>query len=201
MVSEMTEGTSLANEFNITGKLVKIIFKKYNQVKYLKLVNEKQAYWIKVDKSIREDIAEIVSLDTEVTIKGTKKPKKKTGEIEYKAEYVKLVANSNSNPSSSIIVPETSSLPKEENKVKAKAKAKILVCKKSSCWKKGGKEICQVLENIYSDRSIEVKTTGCLKQCKQGPNIIMLPDKARYSRVKPKQIPTLVEKHLLTKSH
>lgn len=195
MISAITERKSLANEFNITGKLVKIIFKKYNQVKYLKLVTEKQAYWIKVAKSIREDIAEIVSLDAEVTIKGTKKQKKKTGQIEYKADYVELVASSNSNSSRHIIVPETSPVSNQENKVKAKAK--ILVCKKSSCWKKGGKEICQVLENIYSDRQIEVKTTGCLKQCKKGPNVVMLPDKARYSRVRPQQIPILVEKHLL----
>lgn len=190
----MTERKSLANEFNITGKLVKIIFKKYNQVKYLKLVTEKQAYWIKVAKIIREDIAEIVSLDAEVTIKGTRKQNKKTGQIEYKADYVELVTNRNKSKSQ-IVAPEFPTISNQETKVKNKAK--VLVCKKSSCWKKGGKEICQVLDNIYSDRQIEVKTTGCLKQCKKGPNVVMLPDKARYSRVRPQQIPILVEKHLL----
>ncbi|MDJ0692289.1 MAG: (2Fe-2S) ferredoxin domain-containing protein [Xenococcaceae cyanobacterium MO_188.B32] len=190
----MTKSKSLATDFNFKGKLVTAVFKKYDRVKYLKLATEQQVYWIKVAKSIREDIAPIVSPEAELIVRGTKKQKLKTGKVEYKADYIELVASSN-HSNGQIIVPEVSNLSSPENKVKAKAK--VLVCKKSSCWKKGGREVCQVLENICHDRSIEVKTTGCLKQCKKGPNLVMLPDKTRYSRVKPQQIPSLVEKHLL----
>ena len=190
----MTKSKYLATDFNFKGKLVTAVFKKYNQVKYLKLATEQQAYWIKVAKSIREDIVPIVSLEAELIVKGTKKLKFKTGKIGYEADYIKLVTNSN-NSNSQVTVPEFSPVSLQENQ--GKAKAKVLVCKKSSCWKKGGKEICQMLEDFCRDRSIQVKTTGCLKQCKKGPNLVMLPDKARYSRVKPQQIPILVEKHLL----
>ena len=193
----MTKSKSLVTDFNLTGKLVKTVIKKYNQVKYFKLATEQREYWIKVAKSIREDIAQIVSPEAELIVSGTKKQKLKTGKVKYEADYVELVASSN-HSNSQIIVSDVSPVSSQENK--AKAKAKVLVCKKSSCWKRGGKEVCQVLEDICRDRQIQVKTTGCLKQCKKGPNVIMLPDKARYSKVKPQQIPTLVEKHLLVHS-
>ena len=187
----MTKSKYLVTEFKFTGKLVNLIIKKDNQVKYLKMATEKQEYWIKVAKSIREDIAQIVSLEADVIVKGAKKQKIKTGKVKYEADYLELVASSNNN--SQFVVFDVPNLSFPENKVKVKAK--VLVCQKSSCWKKGGKEVCQVLEDICRDRQIQVKTTGCLKQCKKGPNVMMLPDKTRYSKVKPQQIPALVEKH------
>jgi (2Fe-2S) ferredoxin len=48
-----------------------------------------------------------------------------------------------------------------------------------------------------SDRDltqVTIKGTGCMKQCKAGPNIVM-PDKTRYSRIRPQDIPNLVDKH------
>ena len=193
----MTKSKSLATDFNLKGKLVTVVFKKYNQVKYLKVATEQQAYWIKVAKSIREDIASIVSPEAELIVRGTKKLKFKTGTVKYEADYVELVTSSKNDTSQVTISDSANVSSQEKTENKEKAKAKVLVCQKSSCWKKGGKEVCQVLENICRDRSIQVKTTGCLKQCKKGPNLVMLPDKARYSRVKPQQIPALVEKHLL----
>ena len=189
---KMTKSKSFITEFNVTGRLVALIIKKDNQVKYLKLATQDRQYWIKVAKNIREDIAQIVSLEADLIVRGTKKQKRKTGKVEYKADYVELVAHNNSDQK--IVVSEVLPLSSQNNK--AKAQAKVLVCKKSNCWKKGGKEVCQVLEEIYGECQIQVKTTGCLKQCKKGPNVVILPDKARYSRVKPQQIPTLVEKHL-----
>ena len=180
---------SLVADFSFTGKLVQIVLKKGDRVKYLKLATEEREYWIKVAKNIREDIARIVSPEAELIVSGIKKQKFKTGKVKYEADYIELVAKNNHNYGQ-IIAPHLSS---PENQ--RKAKAKVLVCQKSSCWKKGGKEVCQVLENLCRDRQIQVKTTGCLKQCKKGPNVIILPDKSRYSQVRPQQIPTLVEKH------
>jgi NADH:ubiquinone oxidoreductase subunit E len=87
--------------------------------------------------------------------------------------------------------------------LKIKPKAKVLVCQKSNCWQRGGKEVCQQLNKICSaynfDGSIDIKTTGCLGKCGQAPNIVMLPDKTRHSKIKPKQIPALIEKHLISR--
>ena len=82
---------------------------------------------------------------------------------------------------------------------KTKTKTKILVCQKSDCQKRGGAAVCKALENALNARGLEDKVTiqgtGCLKQCKAGPNIVLMPDKTRYSRIKPAEIPAIVDKH------
>ena len=85
--------------------------------------------------------------------------------------------------------------------LEAKSKAKVLFCQKSTCWKKGGKAACKALKAELKNRGlaerVEIKTTGCLKKCGKAPNVVMMPDKARYSKVKPKQVTKLIDKHLV----
>lgn len=75
----------------------------------------------------------------------------------------------------------------------------ILVCQKSDCCKLGAREVSRALEEGLRDRGLEgqvaIKGTGCMKQCKAGPNIVM-PDKTSYRRVDPREIPDLIDKHL-----
>ncbi|MBE9142063.1 (2Fe-2S) ferredoxin domain-containing protein [Planktothrix mougeotii LEGE 06226] len=77
--------------------------------------------------------------------------------------------------------------------------AKILICQKSDCRKRGGDEICTLLQQELAQRGLEdqviIQKTGCLKKCKAGPNLVMLPDKTRYSKVEPEEIPALIEQH------
>ncbi|MCV3212277.1 (2Fe-2S) ferredoxin domain-containing protein [Plectonema radiosum NIES-515] len=88
-----------------------------------------------------------------------------------------------------------------ENKGKS-GKATILVCQKSDCMKRGGTGVCRALESALSDRSLSnevtIKGTGCMKNCKAGPNLVM-PDKTRYSRIQEKQVPALLDKHFADK--
>lgn len=80
-----------------------------------------------------------------------------------------------------------------------KGKASILVCQKSSCMKRGGKEACQAMQTALKIRGLSeqvtIKGTGCLKDCKAGPNIVMMPDKKRYTKVQAAQVPALIDKH------
>ncbi|HEY9642868.1 MAG TPA: (2Fe-2S) ferredoxin domain-containing protein, partial [Coleofasciculaceae cyanobacterium] len=41
---------------------------------------------------------------------------------------------------------------------------------------------------------VTVKATGCMKRCKEGANLVM-PDKSRHSRVRPREVAALVERH------
>jgi (2Fe-2S) ferredoxin len=78
--------------------------------------------------------------------------------------------------------------------------AKILICQKSDCRKRGGDTVCKVLQQELAQRGLEeqvtIEKTGCLKKCKSGPNLVILPDKTRYSKVEPEAIPVLIEQHL-----
>ncbi len=80
-----------------------------------------------------------------------------------------------------------------------KNNASILVCQKSGCMKRGGKEACQAMQTALKIRGlseqVSIKGTGCLKDCKAGPTIVMMPDKKRYTKVQAAQIPALIDKH------
>jgi (2Fe-2S) ferredoxin len=76
-------------------------------------------------------------------------------------------------------------------------KGKVLVCQKSDCYRRGAGAVMQALNShlaAYSG-SICVQGVGCMKDCKRGPHVVFMPDKARYSGVSPQGIPDLLERH------
>ena len=191
----MAKADKTVTPFNFQGKLTKISFKK-KKVKYIKLATNDGKYWIKIPKKLRTKIASL-SKGSQLEVAGKSKQHSKTGKTKYKAETVVLTPQTTE--STPIKTKTVSLLPVFDSKTKSKAK--VLICQKSNCWKKGGKQVCEEIESILSDRglskAIPIKKTGCLKQCKKAPALVMMPDKARYSKVKPKQISSLVEKHLI----
>ncbi|MEM6614221.1 MAG: (2Fe-2S) ferredoxin domain-containing protein [Cyanobacteria bacterium P01_C01_bin.72] len=192
----MTKASKIVTSFNFRGELDKIAYEK-KKIKYIKLVTEQDAQWIKIPKKLRPKVANL-SPGCRLEVEGSTKQNLKTGKVKHKAQMVVVLAQD------SVATPEirvkTASLLPIFNK-KTKPKAKVLICQKSNCWKKGGKEVCSKIESILSDlglsKEIPIKKTGCLKQCKKAPALVMLPDKARYNKVKPKQVEKMVAKHLI----
>lgn len=191
----MTKANNLVSSFSWKGKLIKIKYQK-GKLKFIKLATNQDQYWIKIPKKLQQQISSL-SQGCNLEIKGRLKKNSQTGKTKYKAQAIMLVSQKPLKKSK-----ETKTaglLPIFNNKLKPKAK--VLICQKSNCWKKGGKKICQELEGILGDRGLigemPIKKTGCLKQCKKAPALVMMPDKARYSKVKPKQMSGLVEKHLI----
>ena len=182
----------LVSEFTIVGKLEDFISKSDNCIKYLQLTTEQEEYSIKVAKEIRRSLAKHLEPGCWLKVTGMRKYELHKGQVKYRAYRVELLAEKLSpNFASDTAAPSQA----------AKPKAKVLFCHKSTCWNKGGKAACQLLKNELENRGIadqvEIKTVGCLKQCKKAPNMVIMPDKVRYHNVKPKQIPSFIEKHLL----
>jgi (2Fe-2S) ferredoxin len=75
----------------------------------------------------------------------------------------------------------------------------IKVCGKPDCMKQGGKAMCKMLDKALSsgdwDPSIQVQLTGCMGRCSQGPNLVVMPDKKRYSNVTAQDIPKVLSQH------
>ena len=190
----MTKADKIVTPFSFQGKLTKISVKK-KKIKYIKLATNDGKYWIKIPKKLRTEIASL-SEGSQLEVAGQSKQNTKKGKVRYKAKTVVLTPQSILTP---IKTKTVSLLPVFDSKTKSKAK--VLICQKSNCWKKGGKQVCEEIESVLSDRGlskeIPIKKTGCLKQCKKAPALVMMPDKARYSKVKPKQVTNLVEKHLI----
>ncbi len=178
----MSKTKNLVSEFTAVGQLLDFIIKDGYKIKYLRLVISEREYWIKVPKELRKNLDPAIQPGSWLEVSGTSKRKSKTGILKLEAEEIHLL-NSAPKQTTKQVIPKT----------------KVLVCQKSNCWKKGGKAVCQVLEKQLSERGlanqVKIKRTGCLKQCKKGPNLVMMPDKARYTNVIPQQIPGLIEKH------
>ncbi|NET57783.1 MAG: (2Fe-2S) ferredoxin domain-containing protein [Symploca sp. SIO2E6] len=143
---------------------------------------------IKLLKKLRGSVVEVLEPGDWVQISGKQKYKRKTGKLKLKAQQLQSIApvqQQKSAASPAVAAPKT--------------KACVLVCQKSSCRKRGSSKVRESIVGYIRDRGWEnqvaLKGTGCMKQCKKGPCVVFMPDKSRYVKVEPKQVPTLMEKH------
>lgn len=179
------------SEFNLRGKLLGFVLKDGYKIKYLKMNFSEREYWVKLPKELRKEINQDIPIGSDLTIIGYSQKCHKTGIIKLTATEITLVKKEQDLRDSSInnIV---------EKNTSKKATTRILVCGKSTCRKQGSDSICQMLENQiknhHLENEIEIKVTGCLKQCKKAPNLVILPDKISYNRVTSAQIPDLLAK-------
>ena len=179
--------TATISQFRLVGQLESFVIKKGDKVKYLRMKVEEKEYWLKIRKKLRPEIDPTMMTGTWLEITGNREFKKKKGFFELEASQIKLLPNPDIPCAVVVSEPESSSV------------GKILVCQKSSCWKRGGQSFYQRLEQELEEQGlsdrIKIKLTGCLKQCKTGPNVVIMPDKARYSQVKPREVEELLTKH------
>jgi (2Fe-2S) ferredoxin len=77
--------------------------------------------------------------------------------------------------------------------------AKILVCHKSGCQKRGGRKLVAALEKVLQEYQlqdqVEICYTGCQKRCSRAPNLTVMPGKHRYDNLGPKDLTALVQEH------
>jgi (2Fe-2S) ferredoxin len=174
--------------FSLEGEFLKFEFEDGYKRKYLRVKTVEGEYCVKLAKYLRTSLGLELQPGDVVRIFGERKFDYKKGSLKLKAERVIAIARQ-----------QPSVTPATPIKQPLEAKASILVCQKSDCVKRGARGVCQALQASLSDRGleneVEIKATGCLKQCKAGPNIVMMPDKAKYSRVRAEQATELIDKH------
>lgn len=174
----------LVSEFTLVGRLEDFVVSSKGRVKSLYLSTPEAEYAIEVAKEQTNILSQYLKPGCYLKVTGMRKNKLHQGEISYKAYSVELLWEQTS---SSNTVIKTS-----------KSKAQILVCQGSSCCKKGGRATYELLKAELQAKGIidkvAIKLTGCLKQCKQAPNIVM-PNRNRYSQVKPQQISELIAEY------
>ncbi len=80
-------------------------------------------------------------------------------------------------------------------------RANLLVCAGTGCVSAGSFEIKEALEEELKKRALEkeigVVLTGCNGLCSGGPVVTVYPDEIFYQKLKPEDIPHLVEEHFL----
>ncbi|MEH2116552.1 (2Fe-2S) ferredoxin domain-containing protein [Nostoc sp.] len=190
-------GVSQISEFCLEGRFINFVIKDGYKLKGLLLSTHEGECYVKLAKHLRAAFDLRLPAGTWLQVVGYKEYDLKKDKVTLKAERV-MAANSGMATVQTIAAPQEP--PSIDNvKVKpAKTKATILVCQKSDCMKRGGNGVCQALEAALSDRGLEdqvtIKGTGCMKNCKAGPNLVM-PDKTRHSRIQASQIPALMNQH------
>ncbi|MGB4682530.1 MAG: NAD(P)H-dependent oxidoreductase subunit E, partial [Dethiobacteria bacterium] len=77
----------------------------------------------------------------------------------------------------------------------------LMICGATGCLSSGSAKVHQALVEELAKHKLEKKCrlvmTGCPGFCEVGPIIVIYPDEVFYCRLKPQDIPELVEKHLL----
>lgn len=172
----------LVSEFTITGKLEDFVVNSKGRVKYLYISTAESDYSIEVAKQ-KNVLGKYLEVGSYWKIIGMRKYELHREQVHYKAYKIELLSK-----------PPFTKIATGVN-----TKTKVLVCQGPSCCKKGGRAIYESLQTELKAKNIdevEIKATGCMKQCKQAPYLIM-PVRNSYSRVQPQQISKLVSKHFL----
>ena len=72
---------------------------------------------------------------------------------------------------------------------------------KGSCAQKGSDEVRERFKKEIYERGLKgrfrANAAGCLDACEHGCSVVVYPEQVWYGRVKPEDVPEIIEKHLL----
>ena len=180
------------NQHQIEGRFLGFIPKPGNEFKYMQVQIAQRTIAIKLAKELRAILGKQLVQGDRLSIfleptKG-KKLKLKSDRIIIHDSQDRSILFTSESTSTSPIKP-------------SKQKGKILLCSKSSCSKRGGKRLYSALKETLThlglQDEVKIQLTGCQKQCKKAPSIILMPGKAKYTHVHPQQLNSLLKTHFL----
>ncbi|MBF2075991.1 MAG: (2Fe-2S) ferredoxin domain-containing protein [Synechococcales cyanobacterium C42_A2020_086] len=204
---------SQTSEFILEGRFLGFAAEDGYKLKLLRISTSTGEYRIKLPKELRPRLYYSLTPGEWIQVSGYQKCHLLKGTTKLKAYHVVPALPTAVDPSlveqrplptprlQSVVSPPVSPTPQHQANSQANSNAKkatILVCQKSDCCKRGGSAVMRALQASLDERGLAeevvIKGTGCMKRCKAGPNVIM-PDKTRYSQIRPEAIPDLLEKH------
>jgi (2Fe-2S) ferredoxin len=183
----------MSNEtyFQLEGEFLGVCALDGYKLKYLRLrTADAPAVLVKIPKELRGGMVYKLAIGDLLRCEGIQKDLKFKA---YSIEKIDRVASPAEHRSekSTPLAPVTN-YPANQSKVK------ILICQKSHCLNHGGREVYSALTEQLSSHnlndSVSVQATGCLKCCKQAPNLVVLPDRSSYHNVRTSQISAIISK-------
>ncbi len=72
----------------------------------------------------------------------------------------------------------------------------VMVCQHSSCKAEGSAKVLFAFQVANLPSDVVVMSTGCQGQCSSGPTVRILPEETWYCRIKPQDVPVIVQQHL-----
>ncbi|KGF73421.1 hypothetical protein DO97_20300 [Neosynechococcus sphagnicola sy1] len=173
--------------FTLEGRFLNFGLEDGFKLKWLWLATAEGEHCIKLSKAARASFKGTLRPGDWVRISGSQTHASDTGVPKLKADLIMPATPSPVTP------------PVEVGVAPVKGKATVLVCQKSDCAKRGSLTVCAALASALKAQGLEsqvtIKATGCMKDCKLGPNLVFMPGKAHYHRARPEEMPALVEKY------
>ena len=174
--------------FILEGIFLGYLSKKNKKIKAIALEVEQEQLIIKLPKEIRGAVQDYqFQPGDQIRCIGRSQVNFTTGDIKLRAYQVYPLFPSNDDG------PSTAP-PCHQAAVK---RSKVLICRKSGCQKRGGRQLISKLETILQEYQlqdqVEIQYTGCQKRCSQAPTLTI--GKHRYERLNPQSLPTLIEQH------
>ncbi|AFZ55828.1 (2Fe-2S) ferredoxin domain-containing protein [Anabaena cylindrica FACHB-243] len=178
----MGEKYQTLSELNLEGQFLGFVGDKSGQYKHLRLAIPSGKVKVKLPKDLRCSPISTLVPGEQIRIGAIGKLNSRTSKIKLKAYQVEAVG-----------------LCLIENRL-PQTKAKIMVCQKSGCMKRGGKSLLSELEKTLCDRGLSdqvtIEHTDCQKRCSSAPNCVLMLGKKQYKKVHPEAIASLLENHL-----
>ncbi|MCS6814348.1 MAG: (2Fe-2S) ferredoxin domain-containing protein [Cyanobacteria bacterium] len=186
-------------EFCCQGEIVDLVCKDHGRLKYLHLITESGLQVFKVSKYALIAPAMALVRGDRIQVTGWQTYNPKEGTVKRKVFQVTRFVDGHATAShepENLKAVATAEPPAKPQRAKLPT---ILLCQK--CLKKRGGGIDQALELALREHGlgdrVTVKYTGCMNQCKTGPHVVFMPDKAHYQRCAATMATMLVEQHIL----
>lgn len=159
--------------FDLTGKFLGFACVDDYKLKYLRLETPQGQYLIKIPKPERLNLYKTLQVGMMIHCQGDRKPDKNNRYWRYKANSIR------------VITPDC--IPSEKA-----APIKVLICGKGDCVAAGSQTIASIFQQ---NPNFQVQITGCQKQCKQAPNLLISAPhyKQRHSRLRADQVPQIMQ--------
>lgn len=73
----------------------------------------------------------------------------------------------------------------------------VRICTNRSCRKLGSKQVIRYFEELVESSQVTVSESGCLGQCGNGPNLVLLPSERIFRHVQtPAQVASLIKRQV-----
>ncbi len=209
----MAKNKKQVSKFQLEGQFLGFVWKKGKPKKKFRLATATAEYDLKLQlpKSSRYLLQQELQPGVWVQVQGEEVLHLKKNERKRQVYHIVPVSEAGKNVASDtgnnmaatspVEQPSWQEQPQESasESVASQPQGQILLCRKSSCRKRGADCVHQAISNAVTERGwqdqITIETTGCMKKCKAGPNLLVMPDKTRYKSIQPDEIPQLLEQH------
>ena len=181
--------------YQIEGEFLGFIPKPGGELKYIQVQVGERIIPIKLAKELRETLGRKLVEGDRLSVLLEQTDCGGGSKLKLKSDRVTILGSEEQLPVSPSASVSTSPI-QAQNK-----KGKILLCHKSSCSKRGGKQLyralTETLKQLGLQDRVKIELTGCQKQCKKAPSIILMPGKVKHTHVNPHDLVSLLEAHYL----